>query len=145
MLICCSAASFSKRQDHQKIGLVFKEGLSYCPHNARLYYALADEYRLLAQIDDAVKAYKKAIAVSNDDYAEVAEGAEAYRDLGDIYFYELKDGKEAKKYYQTYEERRQGRKGRPVCCQHEKLTDKKNECSNFRGRRGELSFASAFF
>ena len=89
----------SKRQDHQKSAEVFKEGLSYCPHNARLYYALAHEYRLLAQIGDAVKAYKKAIDVSNEDYAEVAE---AYRDLGDIYFYELKDGKEAKKYYQKY-------------------------------------------
>jgi Flp pilus assembly protein TadD, contains TPR repeats len=89
----------SKQQDHQKSADVYKKGLSCCPENARLYYALGHEYRLLAQIGDAVNAYKKAVKFSKDDDAGAAE---AYRELGDICFYELKDSKEAKKYYQKY-------------------------------------------
>ena len=86
----------SKQKDHQKSAEELRKGLLYYPKNARLYYALAHEYRLMANISEAVNAYKKAIKTSHDEYAE------AYRDLGDIYFYELKDGKEAKKYYQKY-------------------------------------------
>ena len=86
----------SKQKDHQKAAEQLKKGLFYYPKNFRMYYALAHEYRLLADISEAVSAYKKAIKTSHDEYAE------AYRDLGDIYFYELKDGKEAKKYYQQY-------------------------------------------
>ena len=89
----------SKQNNHQKSVEVFKKGLSYYPKNAQLYYALAHEYKLLAQISDAVNAYKKAIKISKDDDAE---DSEAYRELGDIYFYELKDSKEAKKYYEQY-------------------------------------------
>jgi len=87
---------FSKQQDHQKSVEALRKGLSFYPKNARMYYCLAHEYRLLAQLNDAVAAYKKAIGNSKEEYAE------AYRDLGDLYNYELKDSKEAKKFYQKY-------------------------------------------
>jgi tetratricopeptide (TPR) repeat protein len=87
---------FSKQQDHQKSVDALRKGLTYFPKNAQLYYSLAHEYRLLTQITEAVSAYKKAISNSKDEYAD------AYRDLGDLYNNELKDPKEAKKFYQKY-------------------------------------------
>ena len=88
--------AFGKQQDHQKSVEALKKGLSFYPKNPRMYYCLAHEYRLLAQLNEAVAAYKKAIGNSKEEYAE------AYRDLGDLYNYELKDSKEAKKFYQKY-------------------------------------------
>jgi tetratricopeptide (TPR) repeat protein len=88
----------SLQQLHDQAIATFKRGLELNPKNAELAYGLGHELRVMMQFGDAIEAYKKSVRTRSDEKRFFS----AYKDIGDIYFYDLKNPEKAKDYYKKY-------------------------------------------
>lgn len=86
------------QQLHDQAIATFRRGLELNPKNAELAYGLGHELRAMMQFSDAIEAYKKSVRTRNDEKRFFS----AYKDIGDIYFYDLKNPEKARDYYKKY-------------------------------------------
>jgi protein O-GlcNAc transferase len=92
------ARVLGQQQQHDQAITVFKRGLELNPKNATLSYGLGRELRDMMQFAEAIKAFKKSVRTRNDE----KRFFEAYRNIGDIYYYDLKNPDKAKDFYKKY-------------------------------------------
>jgi tetratricopeptide (TPR) repeat protein len=92
------ARSLSRQNRHGESIAALTRGLSFYPENGRLYAALGRELRQTSQFKEAVEALKKSLKYDTDGQ----HTAQVLRDIGDIYYYDLKDPNRAKDNFKKY-------------------------------------------
>jgi tetratricopeptide (TPR) repeat protein len=90
--------ALSKQKEHDKAVTTLLHGLDLSPKNAALYYGLGYEYRALSKFKEAVEAFKKSVSNKNDEKRYI----DAYKNIGNIYYYDLKDQGKAKDFFNKY-------------------------------------------
>jgi len=88
----------SLQQLHDQAITVFRRGLELTPKNASLSYGLGRELRAMLQFNDAIEAFKKSVKTRDNEKQFFI----AYKDIGDIYYYDLKNPEKAKDFYKKY-------------------------------------------
>jgi tetratricopeptide (TPR) repeat protein len=88
----------SRQELHDQAVSAFKRGLELNPKNGALAYGLGRELRVMLQFDDAIASLKKSVKSRNDEKRFFS----AYKDIGDIYFYDLKNPDKARDWYKKY-------------------------------------------
>ena len=88
----------SLEQLHDQAIKVFKRGIELNPKNASLCYGLGRELRVMMQFNEAIEVFRKSVRNKDDEKQFYA----AYKDIGDIYYYDLKNPEKAKDFYKKY-------------------------------------------
>jgi tetratricopeptide (TPR) repeat protein len=88
----------SRQQLHDQAVAAFRRGLELNPKNGALAYGLGNEFRIMMQFAESIDAFKKSVRNRNDE----KRFFEAYKNIGDIYFYDLKNPEKAKDFYKKY-------------------------------------------
>ncbi len=86
----------SRQQKHQKAVVIIQKGLASVPNDASLHSLLGFEFKILGQFNNAIAAYTKAAENGGKNHID------AYLQIANIYQYELKNEKEAKKFIRKY-------------------------------------------
>lgn len=86
----------AKNGDHIEAIKASKTGLRYAANSAKLYYMLGEQYAMVKQYEDALKAFDD--AADNDPRYQ----ARAFKAMGDIYYRYLKDMRNAEKFYEKH-------------------------------------------
>jgi tetratricopeptide (TPR) repeat protein len=73
-------------------------GIALSPRDCRMYFCLGNEYQALSRFKEALDAYKKAVRNKNDG----SRCSEAYKEMGNIYFNDIKDAPKARDCYAKY-------------------------------------------
>ncbi len=87
---------YSKRKKHDKAISLFEKSLAREPRNPDLYFMLAVEYGRILRFKESIASFLKVIKY--DDSKAVV----VYKNVGDLYYYKMKDKKKAKKYWVKY-------------------------------------------
>ena len=90
--------ALSKQKQHDKALTTLLHGLEINPKYTALYFGLGHEYRALSKFKEAVEAFKKCVSNKNDE----KRYTDAYKNIGDIYYYDLKDPGKAKDFYNKF-------------------------------------------
>jgi tetratricopeptide (TPR) repeat protein len=88
----------SLEQQHDQAIVTYRRGLELYPKNPALAYGLGHELSAMMQFNDAIEAFKKSVRTRSDE----KRFFEAYKDIGDIYYYDLKNPEKAKDFYKKY-------------------------------------------
>lgn len=86
----------SKKKNHIKAIVSYKRAIKRDGRVGKYYLALGDEYWKSKQYKDAAKNYHRAFRKDRDLELE------AFERLGNVYYYNLKDERNARKFYQRY-------------------------------------------
>jgi tetratricopeptide (TPR) repeat protein len=97
-VFCLMGRVLSLEQLHDQAIVTLRRGLELHPQNALLAYGLGHELSVMMLFNDAIKAYKKSVKTKNDE----KQFFKAYKDIGDIYYYDLKNPEKAKDFYKKY-------------------------------------------
>ena len=87
---------YSKRKKHNKAIALFEKSLAREPRNPDLHFMLAVEYGRVLRFKESISSFLKVIRY--DDSKAVV----VYKNVGDLYYYKMKDKKKAKKYWEKY-------------------------------------------
>jgi len=91
-----SATIYSRENNHKQAAEILMIGNANIPENPQLYSALATEYKNRGEYENAIEAYKNAANYGGDTHIN------AYLEIANIYFNDLKNEKEAKQYLKKY-------------------------------------------
>ncbi len=90
------AGIIGRKNQHDKALAIVKEGLQNNPRDAKLYFAMGESYRHLGKYEEAIEAYSQAVKRGGKGYIE------GLLHIGNIYNRQLRNEKEAKKYFKKY-------------------------------------------
>jgi len=87
---------YNKNNKHDRAITHLVKALQKEEKNADLHFMLAVEYGMVLRYEESIESFLK--AAKYDDSKATA----IYKNVGDLYYYKLKDNKKAKKYYDKY-------------------------------------------
>jgi tetratricopeptide (TPR) repeat protein len=87
-----------KQKQHEQSVTALMRGITLSPKDGRMYFCLGNEYQALSRFKEALDAYKKAVRNKNDE----SRCSEAYKEMGNIYFNDIKDVSKARDCYAKY-------------------------------------------
>ncbi|MFW6253469.1 MAG: tetratricopeptide repeat protein [Chitinivibrionales bacterium] len=90
------ASIISRKNQHSEALAIVKQGLENNPRDGKLYLAMGENYQQLGQYEQAIEAYSEAVKKGGK---QCVEGL--FR-IANIYNKELRNQKEAKKYFKRY-------------------------------------------
>jgi tetratricopeptide (TPR) repeat protein len=90
--------ALSKQKQHDKAVTTLLHGLEINSKYTALYFGLGFEYRALSKFKEAVEAFKKCVSNKIDEKRYV----DAYKNIGNIYYSDLKDQGKAKDFFTKY-------------------------------------------
>lgn len=88
----------SKQNQHAESVAALMRGLELNPRNAQLYFGLGHEYRALSKFKESLAAYKKSVSNKIDE----GRFLNAYKEMGNIYLYGIKDTARARDCYNKF-------------------------------------------
>jgi tetratricopeptide (TPR) repeat protein len=92
------ARVLSKKNEHAQSVTTLLRGIDFYPKDADLHFGLGQEYWALSKFKEAVEAFKK----STNDKRDENRLTEAYKNIGDIYNFNIKEPGKAKEFYMKY-------------------------------------------
>jgi tetratricopeptide (TPR) repeat protein len=90
--------ALSKQKQHDKAVTTLLHGLEINPKYTALYFGLGYEYRAMSKFKEAVEAFKKCVSNKIDEKRYI----DAYKNIGNIYYSDLKDPGMAKDFFNKY-------------------------------------------
>ena len=87
---------YNKRNKHEKAITLFEKSLAREPKNPNLHFMLAVEYGRVLRVKESIDSFLKVLKYDETKAIVV------YKNVGDLYYYKIKDQRKAKKYYEKY-------------------------------------------
>ncbi len=88
--------AYSKMGKHEEALVHLKKAIKLKPKDVDVHFAMAIEYEKVEKYKEALASFNKALVLDKSKAAFI------YPRMGDLYFYKLKDPKNAVKYYEKY-------------------------------------------